>query len=163
MFRDDLQYVLKYIRNTWGLFSGASVLFPAANLLMKAIPTSVFEKYSPDTILTSQFLTGVATVTSISAMMLALSTRQKYLFAMKRDVAAAKLLERAIRMFMCAPIPLLLYIAMYSPVPRSQADLEDPRLIAFTTACFALTFAFLTAGFTRLGLREYLLNEMPLP
>jgi hypothetical protein len=153
--RNDVQTVIAYLSSLWGLTSGISLLFPLSNVLLKVVPASVFLETNARTIVTPGVLNALATITSLFSLLLVISVR--------REIAKSgiyKLRAWSIVGFIAAMLLLLFYIAVAHDYPLPTTSLERrTNFELFAFVAYPSVFALLTASFTALGLREFLLEE----
>lgn len=159
--KDNVQAVIAYLSSLWGVASGLSLLFPLSNVLLQAVPSTIFIEVQPKTVLTPALLTSLATILSLFSILVLISTRH--------DIGSRNFYSRihglrglAILSFMIAVFLLLFYVALcneyrlhYENMSTSSRD--GAELYAFFG--YPLVFASFTTAFTALGLREYLLEQ----
>lgn len=161
--KNDIQAVVAYLSSLWGLASGLSLLFPLSNVLLQAVPSSIFVELNPKTSLTPTLLTTLATIYSLFSTMLLVSTR--------REIAAAGILfdfrlremrSSAVRAFVTAVVLLFIYLFVCGLI-RSSYDklpvLAKLCALLFVFIAYPFIFSTFTKAFTALGLREYLLEQ----
>lgn len=157
--KNDIQAVIAYLSSLWGLVSGLSLLFPLSNVLLQAVPNSVFVELQPKTALTPALLTTLATIFSLFSILLVVSGRRE---SRSFSDNLRRLRGFAVAVFSIAVLLLLFYIAMYDEFRLHYEKITistrgNMELFAFFG--YPLIFASFTAAFTALGLREYLLEQ----
>lgn len=148
----ELRAIFTFLGSLWGIVAGLSVLFPASNALIEAIPTELFQA-GPGvyTNVRPSLLTASATMTSFFILLFTIAERRKFLGYRRSYFTSTSRLS-----FILGSGALVAYLVTYTLLLNDAVRQDNPLVPIAALIFYAAFFGSMTRAFVILGLGEYL-------